>query len=109
MFYSVEAGQVTLRIKAQPGASRSEFAGLYGDDALKVRIAAAAVEGAANKELIKFLSKAFKIPKSSIRFRSGETAKIKVIEFPYSEKFEEFLGELGISISTPPCGAPASD
>jgi len=94
VFYSVEAGQVTLRIKAQPGASRSEFAGLYGDEALKVRIAAAAVEGAANKELIKFLSKAFKVPKSSIRFKSGETAKIKVIEFPETEKFKTFLEKM---------------
>jgi len=97
MFYEVHGDHATLKIKAQPGASRSEFAGLYGEEALKVRIAAAAVEGAANKELVKFLSKAFRVPKSSIRFKSGETAKIKVIELPYSEKFEEFLGELGVS------------
>jgi len=96
MFYEIHGDRVTLKIKAQPGASRSEFAGLYGDEALKVRIAAAAVEGAANKELVKFLSKAFKVPKSSIRFKSGETAKIKVIELPVSEKFGEFLGELGV-------------
>ena len=96
MFYEKEGERVRLKIKAQPGASRSEFAGLYGDDAVKVRIAAAAVEGAANKELLKFLSKAFKIPKSEIRFKSGETAKIKVLEFPYTEKFEEFLSKLGV-------------
>jgi uncharacterized protein (TIGR00251 family) len=94
MFYEIKGELASLKIKAQPGASRSEFAGLYGDEAIKVRIAAAAVEGAANKELVKFLSKAFKVPKSSIRFKSGETAKIKVVEFPASEKFEEFLREL---------------
>ncbi|WP_456433425.1 DUF167 domain-containing protein [Nitratifractor sp.] len=94
MFYEKEGERVSLRIKAQPGASRSEFAGIYGEEALKVRIAAAAVEGAANKELVKFLSKAFKVPKSEIRFKSGETAKIKVVEFPYTEKFGEFLREL---------------
>ncbi|ADV45968.1 DUF167 domain-containing protein [Nitratifractor salsuginis] len=94
MFYEIRGELASLKIKAQPGASRSEFAGLYGDEAIKVRIAAAAVEGAANKELVKFLSKAFKVPKSSIRFKSGETAKIKVVEFPYSEKFKEFLEKL---------------
>ncbi|WP_456429263.1 DUF167 domain-containing protein [Nitratifractor sp.] len=94
MFYESDGESVSLKIKAQPGASRSEFAGLYGEEAIKIRIAAAAVEGAANKELVKFLSKAFKVPKSSIRFKSGETAKIKVLEFPYTEKFGEFLGEL---------------
>jgi uncharacterized protein (TIGR00251 family) len=91
MFYRIENGEVELRIKAQPGASRSEFAGRYGEEALKVRIAAAAVEGAANKELVKFLSKQFKVPKSAIRFKSGETAKIKVVAFPVSEKFLEFV------------------
>jgi len=94
MFYKVEQGEVELRIKAQPGASRSEFAGRYGEEALKVRIAAAAVEGAANKELVKFLSKQFKVPKSSIRFKSGETAKIKVVVFPASERFLEFAKSL---------------
>ncbi len=97
MFYEKEGERVLLRIKAQPGASRSEFAGIYGEEALKVRIAAAAVEGAANKELVKFLSKAFKVPKSEIRFKSGETAKIKVVEFPYTEKFSEFIQKLETS------------
>ncbi len=97
MFYESDSESVSLKIKAQPGASRSEFAGLYGEEAIKIRIAAAAVEGAANKELVKFLSKAFKVPKSSIRFKSGETAKIKVLEFPYTEKFSEFIQKLETS------------
>jgi uncharacterized protein (TIGR00251 family) len=84
-------GYVTLAIKAQPGASRSAFAGKYGEEALKVRIAAPAVEGAANKELVKFLSKRFKVPKSSIEIVSGETSKIKRVRFPLTEKFTEWL------------------
>ncbi len=94
MFYERRGDLVSLKIKAQPGASRSEFSGLYGDEAIKIRIAAAAVEGLANKELVKFLSKRFKVPKSSIKFRSGKTAKIKILEFPYTEKFELFLGQI---------------
>lgn len=91
MFYSIEDGNVTLNIKAQPGASKNEFCGLYGDDAVKIRIRAAAVEGAANKELIKFISKSFKIPKSSVEFVSGETSKIKRVKFPVTDRFEEFV------------------
>ncbi|WP_457605331.1 DUF167 domain-containing protein [Nitratifractor sp.] len=94
MFYEIDGERAKLRIKAQPGASRSEFAGCYGDDAVKIRIAAAAVEGAANKELVKFLSKAFKVPKSEIRFASGETSKVKVLEFPVTERFQKFLAEI---------------
>jgi len=91
MFYTIDGSTVTLRIKAQPAASRSEFAGLYGEDAVKVRIKAPAVEGAANKELVKFLSKQFKTPKSSIVFKSGETSKIKTVRFPLTERFMEWI------------------
>ena len=90
MFYELNDGNVLLRIKAQPAASKNEFCGLYGEDALKVRIKAAAVEGAANKELVKFISKSFKVPKSSIVFKSGESSKIKRLEFPLTEEFENF-------------------
>ena len=91
MFYTIENNEVLLRIKAQPGASRSEFADLYGEDAIKVRIKAAAVEGAANKELVKFLSKSFKVPKSAILFQSGETSKTKRVRFPLTEQFEQWV------------------
>ena len=85
--YSIENEVVTLNIKAQPAASKNEFSGLYGEDALKIRVKAAAVEGAANKELVKFLSKNFKVAKSDITFKSGETSKIKRICFPVTELF----------------------
>ncbi len=91
MYYNIKDNEVVLSIKAQPGASKNEFCGLYGDDALKVRIRAAAVEGAANKELVKFISKSFKVPKSAVVFVSGETSKIKRVKFPLTEKFEEFI------------------
>ena len=90
MFYTINENEVVMRIKAQPGASRSEFAELYGEDAIKIRIKAPAVEGAANKELVKFLSKAFKVPKSEIHFKSGESSKTKVITFPLTEKFSQW-------------------
>jgi hypothetical protein len=93
MFYSINEDQVTVRIKAQPAASKNAFAGEYGEDAIKVTIKAPAVEGAANKELIKFLAKSFKVAKSDIIFKSGEQSKIKRVEFPLTEKFETWLEE----------------
>ncbi len=94
MFYKDDGEYIVLKIKAQPQASRSEFCGLYGEDAIKVRVAAPAVEGAANKELIKFLSKQFKVPKSSIEFASGQNSKVKLVKVPKSEKLEKFISEL---------------
>jgi len=92
-FYKIENETVTLNIKAQPAASKNEFSGLYGEDALKIRVKAAAVEGAANKELVKFLSKSFKVAKSDIKFKSGETSKIKRLCFPVTEAFLKIMKE----------------
>jgi len=91
MFYEITEDRVSLRIKAQPNASKSEFAGVYGEDAIKIRIKAPAVEGAANKELVKFLSKSFKVPKSDIILKTGQSSKIKILEFPLTEKFQEWV------------------
>jgi len=91
MFYEIHDTKVSMRIKAQPAASRNEFCEIYGEDAIKIRIKAPAVEGAANKELVKFLSKSFKVPKSDIIFKSGQNSKIKIVEFPFTEQFKRWL------------------
>lgn len=91
MFYNIKDDSVILNIKAQPASSKNEFCGVYGDDAIKIKIKAPAVEGAANKELIKFISKSFKVPKSSIEFISGESSKIKRVKFPLTDRFKEFI------------------
>jgi uncharacterized protein (TIGR00251 family) len=91
VFYEIKDHTVHLRIKAQPAASKSEFCEVYGEDAIKIRIKAPAVEGAANKELVKFLSKSFKVPKSAVIFQSGEQSKIKIVTFPVSDRFEAWI------------------
>lgn len=91
MFYSIVDERVTLRIKAQPNASQSEFCETYGDDAIKVRIKAPAVEGAANKELVRFLAKSFKVSKSDILFKTGQHSKIKIVAFPLNDTFKEWM------------------
>jgi len=92
MFYEIKDNFVTLKIKAQPNSSKNEIVGLL-DNALKIKIKAPAVEGAANKELIKFLSKSFKIAKSNISFISGQSSKIKIIKLPLNDSLEKFLKE----------------
>ncbi|HOJ50701.1 MAG TPA: DUF167 domain-containing protein [Spirochaetota bacterium] len=47
---------------------------------LKLNINAVPEKGKANEKIIIFLSEFFKIPKSLIRIKSGETSKIKEIE-----------------------------
>lgn len=67
---------VVFNIRVIPRASRCELAGVQGD-ALKIRIAAPPVEGAANKECIKFLSDMLGVKKSQIKIISGHKSKNK--------------------------------
>ncbi len=89
-FYEIKDDKAVINIKAQPNSSKNKIAGIYDEDKLKINIKAPAVEGAANKELIKFLSKMFKIPKSYIEIK-GETSKRKQVVLPVNEKLKEFL------------------
>lgn len=67
---------VVLTLHIQPGAKRTECAGLHGE-ALKIRLAAPPVDGKANEALIAFLSKALGVSKSSVELISGETSRAK--------------------------------
>ena len=79
MYFTETAEGVIVNVRAQPRSSRAGIDGLFGADALKVRIRSAPVDGKANKELIEVLSDAFGLPKSAVSFRSGETSKTKRI------------------------------
>ena len=95
-FYEIKNEKVIINIKAQPNSSKNKIAGLYGENAVKINIKAPAVEGAANKELIKFLSKSFKVPKSEIDIK-GETSKQKKVVLPLNERVKEFLENLKVN------------
>ena len=69
---------VRLSVHVQPGARRSELAGRHGD-ALKVRIAAPPVEGAANRELIRFLAEVLGVPRRRVLVVAGLGSHRKVV------------------------------
>jgi len=81
-----------LRLRIQPGSSKKSICGLHGE-ALKVKLFAPPVEGAANKALIVFLSKALGIKKSAMSLTSGERSKDKrvFIEGVMIEEMEEIF------------------
>lgn len=66
-----------LQIRISPNASKNEI--IKTDDGIKVKITAQPVDGKANKALIEFLSKQFKVPKTSFEIIRGETSKDKTI------------------------------
>jgi len=67
---------VILELHVQPGARRSEFAGRHGER-IKVRLAARAVDGRANEELVAFLADYYKVPRRNIRIASGLKSRQK--------------------------------
>jgi uncharacterized protein (TIGR00251 family) len=90
------AGRLTLTLHIQPNARKSEIAGLHGD-ALKIRIAAPAVDNKANAALIDFLSETLGVLKSAIAIRHGATGRRKVVEISGGEALAKRLEALATS------------
>jgi hypothetical protein len=61
-----------------PRAAATAVAGRHGD-AIKIRIAAPPVDGAANDELIRFLSERLHVPRRTITIAAGQTGKRKTV------------------------------
>lgn len=71
-----DAAGVTLSLVIQPRAGRTAVAGEHGD-ALKIRLAAPPVDGAANEALVNLLSDSLGVSKSAISIQSGHTGRRK--------------------------------
>jgi len=65
-------------VRVIPRASRNEIEGVTGH-ALKVRLTAPPVEGAANEALIELLAERLKVRKSQIEIVAGQTSRQKMI------------------------------
>lgn len=70
---------IVFNVRVVPRASKSEIVGEH-DGALKVRIAAPPVDGAANDELVKLLAKSFHVAKSAAAIISGHSSKLKQVK-----------------------------
>jgi len=67
-----------LSVHVQPGAKRTEYAGVHGN-ALKFKVAAPQVEGAANEALCGYLAERFGLPTQAVTVCSGATSRRKRI------------------------------
>ena len=86
-------GTVTLRVRVQPRASRTEIAGEHGG-AIKLRVAAPPIEGRANEECRRFLAKLLKVGATSVEIISGDSSRDKVIRI-HSISAQRVLEALG--------------
>jgi uncharacterized protein (TIGR00251 family) len=83
----------SITIDASPGAAKTEISGVnQWRGALQVKIAAEPRDGAANEELLRFLSEKLSVARSSIRLIRGEKSNLKVIAVPVpAEKVDKLL------------------
>lgn len=78
---------LVLELHVQPGARRTEYAGMHGGR-LKIRLAAPPVEGRANEALVEFIARELKVPKRQVRIDAGLSSRQKRVVV------EGFAGEL---------------
>lgn len=84
---------VIFSLKISPNASKNEI--IRTHDGIKVKITAQPIDGKANKALIEFLSKQFKVPKSYFEILRGETSKDKTLLLKnIDEEKIQFINEL---------------
>ena len=89
-WYRRNGETVTLTLHVQPGAKRSEIAGLHGE-ALKIRLAAPPIEGRANDALLKFIAELFAVPLRNAELKQGGQSRHKVVAVTGSKVQPESL------------------
>jgi uncharacterized protein (TIGR00251 family) len=75
----LRGASIRVRVHVQPRASRSEVVGTHGA-ALKVRLLAPPVDGAANDALVALLSERLGVPRRAVRIVAGMTSRAKMVE-----------------------------
>lgn len=68
---------VLIRVRAQPGAARTEVRGEYGES-LKIAVAVPPVDGKANAALIAFLAKRCRLPRAAVTLAHGAGGRDKL-------------------------------
>jgi len=89
-WYRRSGDVLTLTLHIQPGAKRTEVAGLHGE-ALKIRLAAPPIEGRANEALLKFIAESFDVPLRQVELKQGGQSRHKVLAVTGSRVSPESL------------------
>ena len=75
----VRGSTVRVSVHVQPRATRSEIVGLHGA-ALKVRLQAPPVDGAANEALVALLAERLGVARRAVRVVAGASSRAKTVE-----------------------------
>jgi len=89
-WFRVEGDRFVLELHVQPGAARTGVAGPHGE-CLKIRLAARAVDGAANACLIEFLAERLGAARRDVEILAGAAARRKRVAVRGAQRGAEAL------------------
>mgnify|MGYP004610486717 FL=1 len=93
MDYLIEKPEgIVLALKVIPNSSKNELT--KSDYCLRLKITAPPVDNKANKFVVAYLSKLFKVPKTSIKILRGDTSREKSLLFEVNQEKRDFIKEL---------------
>lgn len=86
MIKEVSEGLI-IKVRIAPNSSKNDI--IQEDGFIKIKVTAQPIENKANKALIEYLSKKFKIAKTSVEILKGETSKDKTILFKTTDSIKK--------------------
>ncbi|CEG55817.1 DUF167 domain-containing protein [Legionella fallonii] len=90
MWFKITNERVTLQVYVKPNASKTALLEI-NQDALHIAVHAQPQDGKANKELILFIAKLLKIPKTQIMLVRGQESRHKLLSLPLTETLQQFI------------------
>jgi uncharacterized protein (TIGR00251 family) len=89
-FISESLGFITIAVRVQPGARKSEILGVHGGE-LKLRVSTPPVEGAANAALIDFIAECLNVRRTAVNLIRGSRSRSKILKIEGISKEEALL------------------
>lgn len=98
-WYVVDNEQIKLSVTAKPNAKNSAYLGI-SQNRINIALHAKPYHGEANKELIRYLSILFEMPKSQIRIIKGENCRYKQVVMPINERVRNLIFNPDLFVSS---------
>jgi uncharacterized protein len=106
-FVSTAREGTLLNLHVSPGAKSTSVEGLYGEGAIKLKVAAPPVGGKANAEVERFLSKLLGVPRSDVNIIRGASSRDKTVLVRAATQAETHEA-LAAHLPSNPCRSAAS-
>lgn len=91
MKFKIHNQQAELTIFVKPNARQTALVAVSDEQGMVISLHAKPHEGEANRELILFLAKLFKLPKTSIVLQTGGRSRHKKVVLPLNEQVKSFI------------------